>query len=83
MKTGKQEPSDKDILFNDAAELIVNRQFVSLPVLQEYLKIGLNRASRILDELEFYGIVGEFSIEKPREVKFKSIEDLHSHLKIF
>jgi len=60
--------SDRDKLFRDAAELIVTAQQGSASLLQRKLKLGYNRAGRIIDQLEAAGIVGNFEGSKARQV---------------
>ena len=60
--------SDRDQLFNDAARLIVIAQQGSASLLQRKLKLGYNRAGRIIDQLEAAGIVGPFEGSKARQV---------------
>lgn len=69
--------SESDDLFRDAAELTVNEQIGSASVLQQKLKIGYNRAGRIMDQLEFYGIIGPFDGTKARKVLIKDINSLN------
>ena len=68
-------PNERDALFEEAARVIVGTQQGSTSMLQRQLKIGYNRAGRIMDQLEAIGIVGGFNGAKPREVL---ISDLHS-----
>ncbi len=60
--------SDRDPLFDDAARLIVMHQQGSTSLIQRKLKLGYNRAGRIVDQLEAAGIVGQFEGSKAREV---------------
>src|SRR5690606_16507014 len=60
--------SDRDPLFDDAARLIVLHQQGSTSLIQRKLKLGYNRAGRIIDQLEAAGIVGPFEGSKAREV---------------
>jgi DNA segregation ATPase FtsK/SpoIIIE, S-DNA-T family len=60
--------SDRDPLFDDAARLIVSHQQGSTSLIQRKLKLGYNRAGRIIDQLEAAGIVGPFEGSKAREV---------------
>ncbi|WP_449387400.1 DNA translocase FtsK 4TM domain-containing protein [Chryseobacterium lineare] len=69
------DPNEKDALFEDAARIIVSTQQGSTSMLQRQLKLGYNRAGRIMDQLEASGIVGGFNGAKAREVL---ISDLHS-----
>ncbi|WP_308006116.1 DNA translocase FtsK [uncultured Chryseobacterium sp.] len=72
---GAFDPNEKDALFEDAARIIVSTQQGSTSMLQRQLKLGYNRAGRIMDQLEASGIVGGFNGAKAREVL---ISDLHS-----
>ena len=60
--------SDRDVLFNEAAKLIVAHQQGSTSLIQRKLKLGYNRAGRLIDQLEAAGIVGPFEGSKAREV---------------
>ncbi len=62
------DPSERDALFEDAARLIVQTQQGSTSMLQRKLKLGYNRAGRIVDQLEAAGILGPFEGSKAREV---------------
>ncbi|MBA0885048.1 DNA translocase FtsK [Flavobacterium undicola] len=67
--------SDRDTLFREAAEIIVNAQQGSASLLQRKLKLGYNRAGRLIDQLEAAGIVGPFEGSKARSV---NILDMHA-----
>ncbi|WP_262147252.1 FtsK/SpoIIIE family DNA translocase [Chryseobacterium foetidum] len=69
------DPNEKDVLFEEAARIIVSTQQGSTSMLQRQLKLGYNRAGRIMDQLEASGLVGGFNGAKAREVL---ISDLHS-----
>lgn len=60
--------ADRDKLFREAAEIIVTAQQGSASLLQRKLKLGYNRAGRIIDQLEAAGIVGSFEGSKARQV---------------
>ncbi len=60
--------SDRDAMFRDAAEVIVTAQQGSASLIQRKLKLGYNRAGRIIDQLEAAGIVGQFEGSKARQV---------------
>nr|WP_260390282.1 DNA translocase FtsK 4TM domain-containing protein [Ornithobacterium rhinotracheale] len=62
------DPSERDALFEEAARIVVNSQQGSASMLQRKLKIGYNRAGRIIDQLEANNIVGPFEGSKAREV---------------
>lgn len=75
------DPSDRDDLFEDAARIIVATQQGSTSLLQRKLKLGYNRAGRLIDQLEAAGIVGPFEGSKAREVKIKDEVTLEQYLK--
>jgi S-DNA-T family DNA segregation ATPase FtsK/SpoIIIE len=60
--------SDRDAMFREAAEVIVTAQQGSASLIQRKLKLGYNRAGRIIDQLEAAGIVGQFEGSKARQV---------------
>jgi len=62
------DPDDRDSMFEDAARLIVLHQQGSTSLIQRKLKLGYNRAGRIIDQLEASGVVGPFEGSKAREV---------------
>jgi len=66
--TGDVDLSDRDDLFEEAAKLIVAHQQGSTSLIQRKLKLGYNRAGRIIDQLEAAGIVGSFEGSKARQV---------------
>ncbi|NLZ96228.1 MAG: DNA translocase FtsK [Bacteroidales bacterium] len=65
---GAVDPNERDVLFDDAARLIVVHQQGSTSLIQRKFSIGYNRAGRIMDTLEAAGIVGPPQGSKPREV---------------
>jgi len=65
------DPNERDELFEEAARIIVSSQQGSTSLLQRKLKLGYNRAGRLIDQLEAVGIVGPFEGSKAREVKIK------------
>lgn len=76
--------SDRDALFEEAAKLIVMHQQGSTSLIQRKLKLGYNRAGRLIDQLEAAGIVGPFEGSKAREVLIKdelSLEQLLNTLR--
>lgn len=72
--------SDRDSLFEDAARLIVQNQVGSTSLLQRRMKLGYNRAGRLMDQLEAAGIVGANQGSKARDVLIKTEVDLQQHL---
>ncbi|MCJ7757125.1 MAG: DNA translocase FtsK, partial [Gillisia sp.] len=71
--------SERDKLFREAAEVIIIAQQGSASLLQRKLKLGYNRAGRIIDQLEAAGIVGPFEGSKARQVlitDFASLDKL-------
>ncbi|TGV04627.1 FtsK/SpoIIIE family DNA translocase [Flavivirga rizhaonensis] len=72
--------SDRDKLFKDAAIVIVTAQQGSASLLQRKLKLGYNRAGRLIDQLEAAGIVGPFEGSKARQVLITDLIALEQHL---
>lgn len=77
---GTFDPNEKDALFEDAARIIVSTQQGSTSMLQRQLKLGYNRAGRIMDQLEASGIVGGFNGAKAREVMISDLNSLEQFL---
>lgn len=80
---GEFKFSERDKLFEEAAQLIVLHQQGSTSLIQRKLKLGYNRAGRLIDQLESAGIVGSFEGSKAREVLIKddySLEQLLNDL---
>ena len=75
------DPNERDPLFEDAARIVVQTQQGSTSMLQRRLKLGYNRAGRIIDQLEKAGIVGPFAGSKQREVKVATEFALEQFLK--
>lgn len=65
-----------DPLFKESAKLVVESQQGSTSLIQRKFSIGYNRAGRIIDQLEIYGILGPFEGSKAREVLVKNAHDL-------
>src|SRR6187401_2490840 len=74
------DANDKDPLFEDAARLIVQNQVGSTSLLQRRMKLGYNRAGRLMDQLEAAGVVGPNQGSKARDVLIKTEGDLNQHL---
>jgi S-DNA-T family DNA segregation ATPase FtsK/SpoIIIE len=72
--------SDRDALFEDAARLIVQNQMGSTSLIQRRMKLGYNRAGRLMDQLEAAGIVGPNLGSKAREVYIKTEMELQERL---
>lgn len=72
--------NDLDEMFEDAAKLIVQNQHGSTSMIQRRLKLGYNRAGRIMDQLEAMGIVGPNEGSKPREVLVYDEQELDRFL---
>ena len=71
---------DRDKLFREAAEVLVTAQQGSASLLQRKLKLGYNRAGRLIDQLEAAGIVGPFEGSKARQVLIPDLQSLDRHL---
>lgn len=72
--------NDRDSLFEEAARLIVQNQVGSTSLLQRRMKLGYNRAGRLMDQLESAGIVGPNQGSKARDVLVKTESELQQHL---
>ena len=77
---GNIDKNDRDILFREAASVIVMHQQGSASLLQRKLKLGYNRAGRIVDQLESAGIIGPFEGSKARQVLIPDEYALEQHL---
>nr|AOE10155.1 cell division protein FtsK [uncultured bacterium] len=78
---GEMDPKDRDVLFEDAARLVVASQQGSTSMIQRKLKLGYNRAGRIVDQLEAAGILGQFEGSKARQVLITDETSLEQKLK--
>ena len=72
--------NERDVMFREAAEVLVIAQQGSASLLQRKLKLGYNRAGRIIDQLEAAGIVGPFEGSKARSVSVATLEALNQLL---
>jgi S-DNA-T family DNA segregation ATPase FtsK/SpoIIIE len=72
--------ADRDSLFEQAAMLIVQNQVGSTSLLQRRMKLGYNRAGRLMDQLEAAGIVGPSQGSKARDVLIRNEVELQQHL---
>ncbi|MGJ7033053.1 DNA translocase FtsK 4TM domain-containing protein [Niabella hirudinis] len=82
LESGDFDLDDRDSLFEDAARLIVANQIGSTSLLQRRMKLGYNRAGRLMDQLEQAGIVGPNQGSKAREVLIKTEAELQQHLEM-
>lgn len=74
------DATDRDPLFEDAAKLIVVSQSGSTSLLQRRMKLGYNRAGRLMDQLEAAGVVGPNQGSKVRDVLIKTDAELQQYL---
>lgn len=70
------DPDERDSMFEDAAKVIVTNQQGSASLIQRKLKLGYNRAGRIVDQLEAAGIIGPHRGSKAREVLLPDLDSL-------
>jgi S-DNA-T family DNA segregation ATPase FtsK/SpoIIIE len=73
---GYQEKDGRDSMFEDAARLVVMHQQASVSLLQRRLRLGFSRAARVMDQLEYHGIVSEADGSRPREVLINNEDSL-------
>jgi len=78
---GLEEGEELDDMFADAARMVVQNNSGSTSMLQRRLKLGYNRAGRIMDQLERAGIVGPSNGSKPRDVLYMDEIELEQYLK--
>lgn len=74
------DPSERDALFGEAAKIIVQHQQGSTSLIQRRLKLGYNRAGRIIDQLESAGVIGPFEGSKARQVLIRDENSLEQLL---
>ena len=67
-------PEDRDSLFDEAVQVVLEHQQASTSFLQRRMKVGYSRAARLMDELERAGIVGPAEGAKPRDILIESEE---------
>lgn len=79
---GDMDMDEMDVMFVDAARIVVINQQGSASLLQRKLKLGYNRAGRIVDQLESLGIIGPFQGSKARDVLYADIDSLEEYLKV-
>ncbi len=77
----KEIDDQLDTLFEDASYIIVNQQQGSASLIQRKLKIGYNRAGRIIDQMEATGLIGPHRGSKAREVLIPDVRVLDDFLK--
>src|SRR6185436_12508831 len=80
LESKEWDAGERDSLFEDAARLIVQNQMGSTSLLQRRMKLGYNRAGRLMDQLEAAGIVGPNQGSKARDVLIKTEMELQQHL---
>ena len=78
---GKADLDDKDAMFDEAALLVVQHQSGSTSMIQRRLRLGYNRAGRIIDQLEAAGVVGPFEGSKARKVMVRDEMELEELLR--
>ena len=76
------DATDRDTLFDDAAKIIVQTQSGSTSLLQRRMKLGYNRAGRLMDQLEAAGIVGPSQGSKVRDVLVKTESELQQYINL-
>jgi S-DNA-T family DNA segregation ATPase FtsK/SpoIIIE len=81
LEMGNFANEDRDELFEEAARIVVMTQQGSASMLQRKLKLGYNRAGRLVDQLEAAGIIGPFEGSKGRKVLFADEISLDQFLK--
>ncbi len=75
------DPIERDAMFDEAARLVVRFQLGSASLIQRKMKLGYNRAGRIIDQMERAGIVGPHSGSKARDVLISTEAELEQYLK--
>jgi S-DNA-T family DNA segregation ATPase FtsK/SpoIIIE len=80
-ETTQYDASDRDDLFEEAAKVVVLHQQGSVSLIQRKLKLGYNRAGRLIDQLYAAGIVGPYQGSTAREVLIPDEESLYEHLR--
>jgi S-DNA-T family DNA segregation ATPase FtsK/SpoIIIE len=78
---GEVNTEDFDGLLSEAARLIITHQQGSTSLIQRKMKLGYNRAGRIMDQLEQIAVVGPFTGSKARDVMFQDLSGLEDHLR--
>lgn len=80
-ETSTYDASDRDDLFEEAAKVVVLHQQGSVSLIQRKLKLGYNRAGRLIDQLYAAGIVGPYQGSTAREVLIPDEDSLYEHLR--
>ena len=78
--SGTFDGEDRDALFDDAARMLVTHQQGSASLLQRKMKIGYNRAGRLIDQMEDAGIIGPSEGSKARQVLINDLDSLEQLL---
>jgi S-DNA-T family DNA segregation ATPase FtsK/SpoIIIE len=73
---GEEDDGERDERYDDAVALVTQQGQASISMVQRHLRIGYNRAARIIETLEREGIIGPADGAKPREVLVRNYEDL-------
>ncbi|MGB1719361.1 MAG: DNA translocase FtsK, partial [Candidatus Latescibacterota bacterium] len=68
--------NDRDELFDEAVQLVLDAQQASTSFLQRRMKVGYSRAARLMDELENAGVVGPAEGAKPRQILWEQTEEM-------
>ena len=80
-ETTMVDPSERDDLFEEAAKVVILHQQGSVSLIQRKLKLGYNRAGRLIDQLYAAGIVGPYQGSTARDVLIPDEESLYAHLR--
>jgi S-DNA-T family DNA segregation ATPase FtsK/SpoIIIE len=75
-ETGASEDTEYDERYDDAVALVTQHGQASISMVQRHLRIGYNRAARIIETMEREGIIGPADGAKPREVRVRNYEDM-------
>ncbi|MCK5451295.1 MAG: DNA translocase FtsK 4TM domain-containing protein, partial [Candidatus Omnitrophica bacterium] len=75
-KRSGESGDEKDDLYDEAIEMVLTTQQASVSMIQRKLRIGYNRAARIIDVMEEDGIVGSYNGSKPREILMENMDDI-------
>ncbi len=78
-EAGEEINEDTDECYDKAVELVSNMKHVSVSMIQRRLRIGYNRAARIVETMERQGLVGPSDGAKPREVLMRSLDDVETY----